>query len=156
MSGRKTRKGKSSYVDSSWNKQGRGITRDSSSRERDESKERTKGQVRVQDLIPCIPRREKVAIKESATKDTLIADYIAKVAEKLRAVKVAKKKNASDKARETTVDAKDAANNKGKPLAKKNAVKKKSGPNDTSVELPIAEKDAVAAANNEGKSKVKN
>ena len=39
-----------------------------------------------------------------------------------------------DKASETTVDVKDTANNKGKSLAKKNAVKKKFGPNDTSVE----------------------
>ena len=142
-------------MDSSQNKQGIGITQDSrNSRGRDESKERTQGQFRVQDLIPCIPR-ENVVIKESAMKDTLVADYIAKVAEKKRAAKVVKKNNALDKARETTVDAKDAANNKDKSLAKKNAVKKKSGPNDTFVELPIAEKDAVAAANNKGKSKVK-
>jgi hypothetical protein len=53
-----------------------------------------------------------------------VADFMAKK----RAAKVAKKKPATDKASETTVDTKDAANNKGKSLAKKNAVKKKSGP----------------------------
>ena len=42
-----------------------------------------------------------------------------------------------------------------KSLAKKDAVKKKSGPNETSVEMPISEKDARAPANNKGKSKVK-